>query len=174
MTPIIKFYAKFELIKSDTKTPKYSMTKAAGYMPEFEALKGRNGKVNFYLMAKREGMSSDAPAMSLQAKNSLNLSGLKDFFINRKLSVFAYGWPPQEATYSRQKRPNPLYSCRNDGFLFLVEDGHQQEGEAVKPSAFELVVLEGGKILIGQYCKVLQLGGFNDELAQLRALSTNV
>ena len=174
MTPLIKFYGRFELVNSANKTPKYTMTKSAGFLPEFEALKGRNGKLNLYLVAKREGMSADAPAMSLQAKNSLNLSGLKDYYVNGKLSGFAYGWPPQEATYSAKNRPNPLHSCRHDGFLFVFKYEHQQEGEAIKPSSFELIVLDGMRVLIGQYCKMLQVGGFNEELTQLRALSQDV
>lgn len=174
MTPLIKFYGKFELANNELKTPKYTMIKAAGFLPELDALRGRNGKVNLYLLAKREGMSSDAPAMSLQAKNSFNLSGLKEYFVNCKLSGFAYGWPMQDETYSAKKTPNPLYGCRYDGFLFVFHYEHQQEGEAVKPNWFEMIVIDGGKVLIGAYCKVLQLGGFNEDLAQLRAQSNDV
>lgn len=31
--------------------------------------------------------------MRLQAKNSLNFTGLKDYFVDGKLSGFAYGYP---------------------------------------------------------------------------------
>ena len=51
MIPPIKYYAKFFYDEKSRKTPKYTMEKAAGYFPEFNALKGKKGRVNLYLMA---------------------------------------------------------------------------------------------------------------------------
>lgn len=169
MIPPIKFYAKFAYAPKSGKTPKYTMAKAAGYYPQLDALKGKNGKVNLYLMSKREGQSVDAPAMSLQAvKNGLNLTGLKDYYLNGEMSGIAYGYPPQEATFSAKCKPNPLYPCRNDGYLFIFDFGEKKEGEAIKPISFELVVIDGGKVLISAYAKMLQIGGFEEALRALR------
>lgn len=169
MIPSIKYYAKFGYDQKSGKTPKYTMEKAAGYLPEFDALKGKNGKVNLYLMSKREGQSIDAPAMSLQAvKNGLNLTGLKDYYLDGKISGIAYGYPPQEPTFSAKAKANPLYSCKNDGYLFIFEFSEKREGEAIIPISFELIVIDGGKVLISAYAKMLQMGGFDEALTALR------
>ena len=169
MIPTSKYYAKFGYDQKSGKTPKYTMEKAAGYLPEIDALKGKNGKVNLYLMAKREGQSVDAPAMSLQAvKNGLNLTGLKDYYINGEISGIAYGYPPQEPTFSSKAKANPLYSCRNDGYLFIFDFSEKKEGEALKPTSFEMVVIDGGKVLISAYAKMMQMGGFSEALRDLR------
>lgn len=169
MIPPIKCYAKFSYDEKSGKTPKYSMMKIAGYYPELKALSGKNGRVNLYLMSKREGQSVDAPAMSLQAvKNGLNLTGLKDYYTNGEISGIAYGYPPQEPTFSAKGKANPLYSCRNDGYLFIFDFSEKKEGEALKPTSFEMVVIDGGKVLISAYAKMLQMGGFNEALTALR------
>lgn len=169
MIPSIKYYALFSYDPKSGKTPKYTMEKAAGYLPEFDALKGKNGKVNLYLMSKREGQSIDAPAMSLQAvKNGLNLTGLKDYYLDGKISGIAYGYPPQEPTFSAKAKANPLYSCKNDGYLFLFDFSEKRDGEALKPTSFELIVVDGGKVLISAYAKMMQMGGFAEALAALR------
>lgn len=36
------------------------------------------------------------------------------------------------------------------------------------PACIELVVLEGAKVLIGSYCKMLAMGGFGEALQSLR------
>ena len=169
MIPPIKYYAKFSFDEKSGKTPKYTITKAAGYYPHLDALKGKNGKVNLYLMSKREGQSVDAPALSLIAvRNGLNLTGLKDYYLNGEISGIAYGYPPQEATFSAKAKANPLYPCRNDGYLFIFEFGDKKEGEAIKPISFELIVIDGGKELISAYAKMLQIGGFSEAIKALR------
>ena len=91
ITPNIRYYARLEFDETSKKTPKYIITAEAGYYPPMEAIKGKNGKVTMYLMSKREQQPSDTPPMRLQAKDSLNFTGLKDYFVNGKLSGFAYG-----------------------------------------------------------------------------------
>ena len=82
--------------------------------------------------------NDEAPAMRLQGKSSLNFTGLK----------------------------NPFFEYREDAFLFII---HQEGGSSdLLPTAFEMVVIEGGKVLAGAYCAQLAEGGFNDELNSLR------
>lgn len=114
--------------------------------------------------------------MKLQAKNSLNFTGLKDYFVNGRLSGFAYGYPLSAETYGSKRKPNPFYNFRDDGFLFIV---HQDQTattapEKIKPSSIELVVLDGAKVLISSYCKMLQIGGFDEALAALRKQAKQV
>lgn len=170
-TPNIRYYAKLEYSTEDgKKTPKYTITEWAGYYPPMEKLRGRDGRISFNLMdnlmnKKKEGMN--IPSMRLQAKGSLNLTGLKEYFADGKLSGFAYGYPDSRETYSSKNKPNPFFEYRDDGFLFVV---HQNPNDptSITPIQIELIVLEKARVLIPAYLKQLMMGGFDKVLAQLR------
>lgn len=174
--PTIVFYGRLDFDSKSGKSPKYVLTSVWGNYSPMEALRGRNGIVSMYLLPKREGQSSNCPQMHLQAKASLNLTGMKDYFVNGKLSGFAYGFPPSTPTYSSKNKPNPFYSCRNDGFLFIVHQDKEAptSAEQQRPDYIELLVLDGCKILIGSYCKQLSAGGFDEILNVLRHDSVTI
>lgn len=122
----IRYYGRLEYDNNSKTIPKYSIKSEAGYYEPMEQIKGRNGLVSMYLMEKlKEG--ANVPSMRLQAKNSLNFTGLKDYFVDGKLSGFAYGYPLADKVYSSKKIDNPFYEYRNDGFLFIV---HQDKTAA--------------------------------------------
>lgn len=163
-TPNIRYYAMLVYDANSKNTPKYNILKETGYYQPMDSIRGKDGKISFYLMEKlKEG--ANVPAMRLQAKGSLNFTGLKDYFINGKISGFAYGYPFGEKFYSKDKRLNPFYSYKEDGYLFIVSQ--EQQGNGV-PASFELIVLEDAKVLISSYCKQLLMGGFDDVLNILR------
>lgn len=164
--PRIRYYALMELAKG-TKTPKYVITRQAGFYEPVEELRGRDGKVSMYLMEQSREEKGSTPPVRLQAARSLNFTGLKDYWIEGKVSGFAYGYPLDKPTYSKEKKPNPFYSYKDDGFLFII---HQDEKDTSNqtPTAIELVVLEGAKVLISAYCKQLVMGGFDEALEALR------
>lgn len=167
--PNIRYYARLNYDTASKKTPKYVVTAEAGFYLPMEQLKGRNGKVSMYLMEKlKEG--ANVPSMRLQAKDSLNFTGLKDYFVGGKLSGYAYGYPLQDATYSAKNKPNPFVEYKQDGFLFLIHQDEKAatEQEKIRPSYIELIVLEGAKVLISSYCKSLLIGGFDEALKSLR------
>lgn len=166
-TPNICYYAKMvNTTQKGKKTPKYTITAQAGYYPPMEQLKGRDGQISMHLMEKlKEG--DNVPSMRLQAKNSLNFTGLKDYFQDGKLSGFAYGYPLDKPTYSKDKKPNPFFDYKQDGFLFLIEQD-KKDPTNLTPTAIELIVLDGAKVLIGAYCKQLAMGGFDEALQALR------
>lgn len=166
---MIRYYAKMVYDTSSKKTPKYTIVEQAGYYPPMEQIKGRNGRVSMYLMEKiKEGVN--VPSMRLQAKDSLNFTGLKEYFVDGKLSGFAYGHPSTDKTYSSKKKENPFYEYRNDGYLFIVhqDPNAKTPQERIKPTIIELIVLSGAKVLISAYCKQLMMGGFNEEINALR------
>lgn len=166
--PNIKYYALLEDTTGTRKTPKFTIAKAVGYYPQMNKLIGRNGKISFDFVEKlKEGLT--VPACRLQAKNSLNFTGLKDLFVNGKITGFAYGYPLSTETYSSKNKPNPFYSCRNDGYLFRV----YTDEKGTKPTKIELIVLEDAKQLIATYCKMLEQGGFNEALELLRKQAQN-
>ena len=166
-TPNIRYYAKMvNTTQKGKKTPKFTISEAAGYYPPMEQLKGRDGQISMNLMEKlKEG--DNVPSMRLQAKNSLNFTGLKEYLIDGKLSGYAYGYPLDRPTYSNDEKPNPLFDYKDDGFLFVI---HTDESDptSIVPVAIELIVLEGAKVLISAYCKQLVMGGFDEALQALR------
>lgn len=172
ITPNIRYYARMEDCTGNGKTPKYVITAQAGYFPPMEVIIGRDGKVSMYLQVSKDSGSKkdNAPAMKLQAKDSLNFTGLKEYFIDGKLSGFAYGCPLAAKTYSSKQKPNPFYEYKDDGYLFIV---HQDQNantapEQIRPTIIELVVLDGAKVLISSYCKQLMMGGFDEAIKSLR------
>lgn len=167
ITPNIRFYARMlNTTQKGKNTPKYTIIGAAGFYPPMELLRGRDTKVSMNLMGKlKEG--ENVPSMRLQAKGSLNFTGLKEWFENGKLSGFAYGYPSNKPTYSKDNKPNPFYDYRNDGYLFVVHQD-QSNPENLIPTEIELIVLEGVKVLISSYCKQLAMGGFDEALTGLR------
>ena len=166
-TPSIRYYAKLEnSTEEGKKTPKYTITEWAGYYPPMEKLRGRDGRISLNLMDKiKEGMN--IPSMRLQAKGSLNFTGLKEYFADGKLSGFAYGYPDSRETYSSKKKPNPFFEYKDDGFLFVVHQ-NPKDPASIIPIQIELIVLEKARVLIPAYLKQLMMGGFGKELAQLR------
>lgn len=166
-TPNIRYYAKLEnSTEEGKKTPKYTITEWAGYYPPMEKLRGRDGRISLNLMDKiKEGMN--IPSMRLQAKGSLNFTGLKEYFTDGKLSGFAYGYPDSRETYSSKKKPNPFFEYKDDGFLFVVHQ-NPKDPTGIIPIQIELIVLERARVLIPAYLKQLMMGGFCKELDQLR------
>ena len=167
--PTIRYYGRLEFDNNSKTTPKYTIKSEAGYYEPMEQIKGRNGLVSMYLMEKlKEG--TNVPSMRLQAKNSLNFTGLKDYFVDGKLSGFAYGYPLADKVYSNKKIENPFYKYRNDGFLFIIHQDRKAvtASEQIRPARIELIVLDGAKVLIPSYCKQLMMGGFDEAINQLR------
>ena len=166
-TPNVRYYAKMvNTTQKGKKTPKYTITAQAGYYPPMELLRGRDGQISMNLMEKLKD-GDNVPSMRLQAKNSLNFTGLKDYFQDGKLSGFAYGYPLDKQTYSKDERSNPFFDYKQDGFLFLIEQD-EKDPTNLTPTSIELVVLEGAKVLISAYCKQLVMGGFDEALQALR------
>ena len=168
--PQFRYYAKLvNTTENGKKTPKYTIIGESGYYPSMEHLRGRDNKISMNLMEKlKEG--SNVPSMRLQAKNSLNFTGLKDYFIDGEISGCAYGYPDDKPTYSSKNKPNPFYDYREDGYLFLI---HQDENnpQNLIPISIELMVLEGAKAVISGYCKMLSQGGFDEALMSARKVA---
>lgn len=166
-TPNIRYYAMMvNTTKKTQKTLKYTITAQAGFYPPMEQLKGKDGFISMYLMDKLKD-GDNVPSMRLQAKKSLNFTGLKEYFEDGLLSGFAYGYPLDKETYSKEQSPNPFYDYRDDGYLFIIHSDEKDPKNLI-PTCIELIVLESAKVLISAYCKQLKMGGFDEALAALR------
>ncbi len=168
-TPNICYYALMELVKG-TKTPKYVITRQAGTYKPMDELKGRDGKVSMYLLEQSREEKSSTPPIRLQAAKSLNFTGLKDYWIEGKMSGYAHGCPLDKPTYGRDEKINPFFEHKDDGFLFIV---HKDESD-VNPNSIELLVLPDVGKMIGAYCKQLVMGGFDEALALMRKQAFSV
>lgn len=128
------------------KTPKYTANNYGGGYAPVDGLKGRDGKFSVYLLeSANTGASAEAPALRLQAKDSLNLTGLKGLVrVNNGLFI-AYGTPPDTPVYGKTEKKNPFYGM-NDGFIVFLE----QELTASRPSAIHFFILMGMKGQIAQ------------------------
>lgn len=166
-TPTILYYGKMiNTTHTGKKTPKYTIVKQWGYYPPMETLRGRDGAISMNLMEKlKEG--DNVPSMRLQAKNSLNFTGLKEFFTDGRLSGFAYGYPYDKETYSKTGKKNPFFNNKDDGFLFILHPD-ERDPQNVIPQEIEFVVLERARVLISSYCKQMKMGGFDEALDALR------
>lgn len=166
-TPSILYYAKMaNTTQKGKKTPKYTIVAQAGYYPPMEQLRGRDGQISMNLMEQLKD-GDNVPCIRLQAKNSLNFTGLKNYFQDGRLSGFAYGYPLDKPTYSKDNKPNPFFNYKDDGFLFRIWPDESDPKNLI-PSCIELVVLEGAKVLISAFCKQLVMGGFDEALQALR------
>lgn len=165
-TPNIRYYAK--MVNTTTKgTPKYTITEQAGYYAPMEKLIGRDKHISMYLMQQSREDKSSTPPMYLQAKKSLNFTGLKNYWIEGEMSAFAYGYPMNKPTYSKDNKINPFYEYKDDGFLFIIHHD-ENDHKNLNPTCIELIVLENAKLLISAYCKQLEMGGFDAALKTLR------
>ncbi len=174
-TPNILFYAKMEYsTQKGRETPRYTITRQAGYYPPMEQLKGRDGKISFFLLPQSREDISSTPPMKLQGKGSLNFTGLKDYWIEGKISGLAYGYPLDKPTYSSKAKQNPFFDYKDDGYLFYI---HTNATQPTKPTYIELLILEGAakvKGILASYCKMLEMGGFDEALQALRLQATNL
>lgn len=163
---MIRYYCRFTKAANGGKCPKYAITEAAGHYPPMDELRGRDGHITMFLMAPiHENLSG--PEMRLQAKLSLNFTGLRSYFDNGKLSGFAYGYPFDKPTFSSKGTPNPFYEYRNDAFLFLVHPDKANPENPI-PAAFEMLVIADARPVAAALCKQLSMGGFDSDLETLR------
>lgn len=173
-TPNIRYYARMDnTTKKGRTTPKYTILEQAGYYPPMERLKGKDGFISMYLIPQSREDNSSTPPMRLQAKNSLNFTGLKDYWMDGKISGFCYGYPAPRPTYSSRNKTNPFLEYKEDGFLFILHCDEKDPANIV-PTSIELIVLEGAKVLISSYCKMLVMGGFDEALSALRKQASSL
>lgn len=167
-------YAYFERVQVQPngkpyKQPKYTALKYWGKYPPMEYLIGRDGKISVFLQDSKVSGSKDStstPPMKLQAKNSINLTGLYNYYTGEWLCEYAYGNPymPKDKT-----KFNPFKEYQKDGFLFRF---FYKDRDNV-PTGFEMMVVPNVGSLIRNRCEMLILGGYNRFLEEARKQATD-
>jgi hypothetical protein len=148
------------------KQPRYDLTAVAGYWEALDKLKNFKGQLFFNLIPtdknecrKQDGTTPEYYLQCTPAKSkSINFSGIRFQHADKKETVYAAGEPSDRQTLKGGVN-NPMYDQRNDGFLFLFSNDMQ---------TLEVLVIEGGRLLIDAYRKQLSLGGFDEVLQLLR------
>lgn len=170
-------YAYFERVEvkpngEPYKQPKYTSKQIWGKYAPMEALRGRDGKISLYLLDSTQSgskESSSTPPMKLQAKGSLNLTGLKNYYEGGKISGVAYGNPYDKPTYGKNNNPNPFGENCKDGFIFIFKF---EEGNNI-PVGFEMMVIPNVGNLIVSHCDMLRFGHYNHFLEEVRKQATD-
>lgn len=152
-------------IKVDAKTPRFDITQMAGYYKPIESLKNKDGQVYFYLNETRGIINSpDARRADkfLGARGSLNFSSIYmlDSIPDSEGYLIGYGNPYRLQTHGKDKKQNPFYDNRDDGYLFLIEQDWQ---------TIEILVIPNGCNTILGNAMALQDGKYNDALEMMRA-----
>lgn len=173
MKPTIIYWALLVDCTGSRKTPKYRIEREALEYPPMAKLVGIDGFVSMYYKPN-QSKKPDAPEMNLQAKDSLNFTGIKFLLSDGDMQTYAYGNPMGEQTYSKKEKPNPCYERRFDGYLFIM---HYDQPAQSRPTSIELIVLAGDEAdrmekMVPSYCKQLQIGVYDTELEALRRQAT--
>lgn len=170
-------YAFFERVEVKSngepyKHPKYTSKVEWGRYSPMDALRGKDGLISLYLLPSIESGSKDStstPPMKLQAKNSLNLTGLKNYYVAGELSGLAYGNPYNKPTYGKNNKINPFGDDCKDGFLFLFK---YADGSNI-PTGFEMMVIPNVGSLILNHCEMLRFGNYDMFLEDVRKQATD-
>ena len=153
-------------IKLGAKTPRYDLTRLAGYYKPLENLKNNKGQIILYLNGTKGIIDSSDQRRAdrfLMGKNSLNFSSvylLDNSTPTNNGYLVGYGNPNRAATYSKDKKPNPFWEYRNDGFIFLI---------APDWKTIEILVVPDGYNTILGNAKALADGVYNEALNTMRA-----
>lgn len=158
--------------KEGKKTPRFTSRKEWGHYPIVDALRDKHGLISLYLLPSIDSGSKDStstPPMKLQAKNSLNLTGLKNYYIGGELSGVAFGNPYDKPTYGKRNKINPFGEDCKDGFLFRFKF----VDESNIPTGFEMMIIPNVGNLILNHCEMLRIGGYNKFLEEVRKQTTD-
>lgn len=166
--PEINYYCRFD-DRTGGRTPRYVSAVEWGYYAPMESLRNKDGDIVLYLVPGWP--EKGGPAMRLQARDSLNLTGLEGYFGGP--DGCASGAPPIGPTYGgkMKKRPNPFAGCKRDGFLFKFTPGDvmlTSETSAPAPACIEMLVVRDGWPFRSDYRMMLARGGFDKVLGKFR------
>lgn len=175
-TNIFSAYLLFQQLPDEIKTrhkikvgasvPRFDLVRMTGYYKPLESLKNPKGQIYLLLNETRGIINSPDQRRAdrfFMGKNSLNVSSV--FLLDGSTNgggFVGYGNPNRSKTYSKDKKPNPFFGCKDDGFLFLF--AHDWKAVEI------LVIPDGCNTILGN-AKALADGVFDGALATMRATS---
>lgn len=153
------------------KTPKYILQKYMGDSPILSK-RGKDGLPFLYYKPNRS-IKPDAPAINLQGKDSINITGLR--FLSKdgwKVGEsVAYGEGSILHTFDNGTE-NYMYGHRADAYIFkfgnyVPYDFAEAECIYKVPSTIYWLIIADERLRAKQYAKAMQTGLFHEELAEL-------
>lgn len=175
ITPEIIGFAEFHRIlepvirhgvATERKTPLYEAFTFSGAWEGFAALTNRKGKIRLNLIQsdKNPNRQQGAAAYFLQCRpagchQSFNLSGLRLLQSTEK-GVCTFSGEPYPFPTLKNGDTNPLFHCRNDGFLFFLSEDK---------NTLDMLILAGQRSLIDAYRNAAALGVYDAALDALRS-----
>lgn len=175
ITPEIVAYAFFDKVLTpitkkdgttvERKTPLYIMAEYFGEWA-FDDLKNRKGELKVNLISSDQNPyrkhDITSPAYFVQCRPAgcptYNLSGLRAAQMAEP-DVYTYSGEPYAAPTLKNGTANPLYRCRNDGFVFRLSKDKK---------TLELWVLGGQRAIIDSYRNAFVLGTYDAALDAIR------
>jgi len=124
-----------------------------------EAFRNSKGQLAFYKTPARDIVEAHSKRIAewVLSDGKLNLSSLyvEDF----EFSQYAYGYPNANPFIGKERKPNPLFPFRNDGYLFIVNADYSQ---------IELLIFQEARNLIHSHYQRLIDGAFDEDLQRCR------
>lgn len=163
-------------LKLDPKTPRLDLISMSGWWPAIELLKSKKGMVFFNVIESRgtiDSIESRRSTYWLQCSSipapidNFNFSSIYTLSNRLNGQMIGHGCPSPDQYLEPKKgkngqmieRPNPLYSYRLDGFLFIVQPDY---------SMLEIVIVPSSKYSIETTAQKLLAGYMDEELDALR------
>jgi hypothetical protein len=152
-------------IYNGKKTPKYGLCGWSGDRAEMQFwhdnFTGRDGICGY--LKNNISSKSNAPEMNFELKNGFNLTGLKQWWTEGRVSGFAYGEPDtRKDVGNKHTRANPFYPSRTDDCFLFRSNPSKSDASNTLPDELEIIVLKGrGASKQGRmYLSILRNGGF--------------
>ncbi|MDL2320031.1 hypothetical protein LJC45_02735 [Alistipes sp. OttesenSCG-928-B03] len=148
------------------KHPRYDLTALAGYWNPLERLKNHKGQIYLTLIpsdkneARKQGGTTPSHYLQITPAKSkaINFSGVRFDHSGQSLRLFASG-EPSDRERLKGGVPNPMYDRWGDAFLFIFTENMER---------LEVLIIDGGRLLIDAYRRQLAAGGLDEALEALR------
>jgi hypothetical protein len=163
---MIQYYFKFEELSKDVKALNKIRSNArldcTAHTGNYEGLTkfiNSHGHLALYKVQAREVVSTHYKRLAewTLTNNNLNFSSI--YIEELEYPQFAYGTPNKNAFIGKERKPNPLFAYRNDGYLFIINNDY---------SVIEVFVITDGRNLISSYYQHLIDGSFDIQINELR------
>lgn len=183
ITPNISFFMHFDLnthtrkykgVVGERKHPRFDLTKICGYWRAFERLKTAGGKVYVILNSndrnpnRKHDASTAEYYLQMHPKNwgsdkkksfSFNLTALRLMLCDEQ-DYWTCAGEPMNAPNLSNGIFNPVYFCKDDGFVILLDK---------EKKWLEIWVFEDARVMIDAYAKAVFFDQYKQDMDLIRA-----
>lgn len=120
------------------------------------------GHLSLYKVPAKELVNTHYKRLSEWSLTNNNLNFSSIYIEELEYPEYGYGYPNKNPFIGKERKPNPLYEFRNDGYLFIVNKDY---------TVIELLIIIDGRNLISSYYQNLIDGYFDKQIEELRKAS---